>query len=331
MEQNNIIIYNSDNGKIRIDVFVENETIWLNLNQLSELFSRDKSVISRHIKNIYLEEELEKNSTVAFFATVQKEGNRNITRETEFYSLDMIISIGYRVNSKVGIAFRRWATDVLKSYMIKGFSMDDERLKNNNNPLYFEELLARIREIRSSEKVFWRKILDIYATSIDYDAKAEETVTFFKTVQNKIHYATHGNTAAELIYTRVDSEKENLGLTNYKGNYPTRDEATIAKNYLSIEEMEILNRMIEAYLNIAELNALGRNVMKMKDWIVELDDFLKLTKKGILKHKGIISHEKALEKANKEYDKYQNKLLSNVEKDYLEVINNKLEEYQGNK
>ena len=331
MEQNNIVIYNSDDGKTRIDVFIEEETIWLNLNQLSALFDKHKMTISEHIKNIYSEEELDRESTVRNFLTVQKEGNRSVKRDIEYYNLDMIISVGYRVNSKIGIAFRRWATEVLKSYMIKGFAMDDEKLKNNNNPLYFEELLARIREIRSSEKVFWRKVLDIYATSIDYDAKAEETLTFFKTVQNKMHYAAHGNTAAELIYARVDSKKDNLGLTNYRGNYPTRDEATIAKNYLSLEEMDILNRMVEAYLNIAELNALSRNVMKMKDWIIELDDFLKLTKKGILKHKGVISHEKALEKASKEYDKYQNKLLSNVEKDYLEVINNKLVEYQENK
>jgi len=327
-EVNQFIIYETEDGEVNVSVILKDETIWLTQKGMSELFDVNTQAITKHLKNIYAEEELLKNSTCSILEQVQKEGTRRIKRTVEFYNLDAIIAVGYRVNSKKATKFRQWATKTLKEYIIKGFVMDDKRLKNNNNPIYFEELLARIREIRSSEKVFWRKVLDIYATSIDYDSKAEETITFFKTIQNKMHYATHGNTAAELIYARVDSNKDNLGLTNFKGNYPTREEAAIAKNYLSEKELDVLNRMVEAYLNIAEINALDGNVMKMADWIKELDDFLKLTRKNILNHKGIISHEKALEKANKEYDKYQNRLLSNVEKDYLAVINEKFVNYQ---
>lgn len=242
------------------------------------------------------------------------------------YNLDAIIAVGYRINSKKATEFRIWATKILKEYMTKGFTLNDERLKNNGTSPYFEELLARIRDIRSSEKVFWRKVLDIYATSIDYNPKDKLSIDFFKTVQNKMHYATHGNTAAEVIFTRVDSKKENLGLTNFKGNYPTKSETEVAKNYLTEEELNILNRMVSAYLDIAEINALDRHPMTMQDWINELDSFLKMTRKDILKDSGKISHEQALKKAHEEYDKYMQIHLTTAEQDYLNILNKEIEE-----
>ena len=274
-------------------------------------------------RNIFDEGELQKDSVVKKFLTTANDGkNYNVLH----YNLDAIIAVGYRINSKKATEFRIWATKVLKEYMTKGFALNDERLKNNGTSPYFEELLARIRDIRSSEKVFWRKVLDIYATSIDYNPNDKLSIDFFKTVQNKMHYATHGNTAAEVIFTRVDSEKENLGLTNFKGKYPTKSETEIAKNYLTEEELNILNRMVSAYLDIAEINALDRHPMTMQDWIDELDSFLKMTRKDILKDSGKISHEQALKKAHEEYDKYMQTHLTTAEKDYLDVLNKAIEE-----
>ena len=270
--KNNMIIYVSKDGNVKVDVNIENEDIWMCQDVMANLYGTSKQNISYHINNIFKEEELDKNSVVKDFLTTAKDGkNYNVSH----YNLDAIIAVGYRINSKKATEFRIWATRVLKEYMIKGFTLNDERLKNNGESPYFEELLARIRDIRSSEKIFWRKVLDIYATSIDYDPKNKLSIDFFKNVQNKMHYATHGHTAAELIFTRVDSEKENLGLTNFKGKYPTKSETEIAKNYLTEEELNILNRMVSAYLDVAELNALDRRPMTMQDWVNELDTFLK--------------------------------------------------------
>ena len=323
MEKSDVLLYVTEAGTVKLEVTMESETVWLNLNQLCELFQRDKSVISRHIKNIYTEGELEESSTVAFFATVQNEGGRSIERKIAYYNLDVIISVGYRVKSLRGTQFRKWALKVLKEYMIKGFALDDDRLKNLGGGNYFEELLSRIRSIRASEKVFWRKVLDIYATSIDYDPKSEISMQFFKQVQNKMHWAAHRHTAAEVIYERADSEKEFMGLTNWRGEFPERTDAEIAKNYLSREELEILDRLVSAYLDIAELRAMNREPMYMKDWLETIDDYLKMTRRDILTHKGKVSHRQALEKAHKEYEKYSEKAkqyLSAVERHYLEVI-----------
>ena len=324
--KNDMLIYISKDGKIKVDVNLENESIWMSQDMMAKLYDTTKNNISMHLKNIFDEGELIKEPTVKKFLTVQKEGKRNVKRNIEYYSLDAIIAVGYRINSKKATEFRIWATRVLKEYMIKGFSINEEKLKNNGSNPYFEELLAKIRDIRSSEKVFWRKVLDIYATSIDYNPKSELSINFFKTVQNKMHYATHGNTAAEVIFMRVDSEKENLGLTNFKGEYPNRNDVEIAKNYLTEEELNILNRMVSAYLDIAEINALDRHPMTMQDWINELDTFLKMTRKDILKNNGKISHEEALKKAHQEYDKYMKKHLTTAEKDYLEILNQKIED-----
>lgn len=316
--KNNMIIYVSKDGNVKVDVNIENEDIWMSQDVMANLYGTSKQNISYHINNIFKEEELDKNSVVKDFLTTAKDGkNYNVSH----YNLDAIIAVGYRINSKKATEFRIWATRVLKEYMIKGFTLNDERLKNNGESPYFEELLARIRDIRSSEKIFWRKVLDIYATSIDYDPKNKLSIDFFKTVQNKMHYATHGHTAAELIFTRVDSEKENLGLTNFKGKYPTKSETEIAKNYLTEEELNILNRMVSAYLDVAELNALDRRPMTMQDWVNELDTFLKMTRKDILSNSGTISHKKALEKAHEEYDKYMQNHLTIAEKDYLDILN----------
>ena len=316
--KNNMIIYVSKDGNVKVDVSIENEDIWMSQDVIANLYGTSKQNVSYHINNIFKEKELDKNSVVKDFLTTAKDGKKyNVSH----YNLDTIIAVGYRINSKKATEFRIWATRVLKEYMIKGFTLNDERLKNNGESPYFEELLARIRDIRSSEKIFWRKVLDIYATSIDYDPKNKLSIDFFKTVQNKMHYATHGHTAAELIFTRVDSEKENLGLTNFKGKYPTKSETEIAKNYLTEEELNILNRMVSAYLDVAELNALDRRPMTMQDWVNELDTFLKMTRKDILSNSGTISHKKALEKAREEYDKYMQNHLTIAEKDYLDMLN----------
>ena len=313
----------SKDGNVQVDVNILGDDIWMSQDVMANLYDTTKNNISMHLKNIFDEGELEKDSVVKKFLTTASDGKKyNVLH----YNLDAIIAVGYRINSKKATEFRIWATKVLKEYMIKGFSLDDERLKNNGESPYFEELLARIRDIRSSEKIFWRKVLDIYATSIDYDPKDELSIDFFKTVQNKMHYATHGHTAAEIIFTRVDSDKDYLGLTNFKGDYPTKSETEIAKNYLTEEELNILNRMVSAYLDIAEINALDRHPMTMQDWINELDSFLKMTRKDILKGSGKISHEQALKKAHEEYDKYMQKHLTIAERDYLEMLNKEVEE-----
>ena len=321
--KNNLIIYVSKDGNVKVDVSLQNEDIWMSQDAMANLYDTTKQNISYHLNNIFKEEERNKNSVVKDFLTTASDDKKyNVLH----YNLDAIIAVGYRINSKKATEFRIWATKVLKEYMIKGFALNDERLKNNGESPYFEELLARIRDIRSSEKIFWRKVLDSYATSIDYDPKNKLSIEFFKTVQNKMHYATHGQTAAEVIFTRVDANKDNLGLTNFKGNYPTKSETEIAKNYLTEEELNVLNRMVSAYLDVAEINALDRHPMTMKDWTHELDSFLKMTRKDILKGCGTISHEKALEKAHKEYDKYMQKHLTTAEQDYLAMSNKEVED-----
>ena len=323
MNNNNILIYVSKDGNVKVDVNFQNDDIWMSQEVMANLYGTTKNNISMHLNNIFKEEELIKDSVVKVFLTTANDGKKyNILH----YNLDAIIAVGYRINSKKATEFRIWATKVLKEYLIKGFTLNDERLKNNGESTYFEELLARIREIRVSGKVFWRKILDIYSTAIDYDPKDKLSINFFKTVQNKMHYATHGHTAAEIIFTRVDSKKDYLGLTNFKGDYPTRNEVEIAKNYLTEEEINILNRMVSAYLDIAEINALDRHPMTMQDWINELDSFLKMTRKDILKGNGTISHKEALKKAHAEYDKYMQTHLTRAEQDYLTMLNKEVAE-----
>ena len=316
-----IILYQAADGTSKIEVTLQNETVWLTLDQMAELFQRNKSTISRHVKNILECGELDESSTVAFFATVQNEGGRNVERQIAFYNLDMIISVGYRVNSYRGVQFRMWATKVLKEYLIKGFAMNDELLKRAGGGNYFDELLARIRDIRSSEKVFYRKVLEIYALSIDYDPRAEYTQLFFKTVQNKMHYAVHGHTAAEIIYDRADAQKDFMGLTTWTGVMPKKSDAEFAKNYLSEDEIDTLNRIVSLYLDFAELQAKEHKPMYMKDWIAKLDDFLKLSGKDLLTHAGTISAEIAKEKADSEYAKFKERTqyqLSAVEIHFIE-------------
>lgn len=321
--KNNMIIYVSKDGNIKVDVNILNEDLWMSQDVMANLYDTTKNNISMHLKNIFDEGELQKDSVVKKFLTTASDGK---SYNVLHYNLDAIIAVGYRINSKKATEFRIWATKVLKEYMIKGFVLNDEKLKNNGSSPYFEELLARIRDIRSSEKVFWRKILDIYATSIDYDPNNKLSISFFKNIQNKMHYAAHGYTAAEVIFYRVDSEKDYLGLTNFKGEYPTKSETVIAKNYLTEEELNILNKMVSAYLDIAEINALDRHPMTMQDWINELDSFLKMTRKDILKGSGKISHKQALKKAHEEYDKYMQTHLTTAEKDYLDILNKEIEE-----
>lgn len=308
----NIILYQTEDGKSRIEVTLCNDTVWLTADQMAELFQRNKSTISRHIKNVFDDGELNQDSTVAFFATVQNEGNRTVERNLAYYNLDMIISVGYRVKSHRGVQFRIWATNILREYLVKGFAMNDDLLKRAGGGNYFDELLSRIRDIRSSEKVFYRKILEIYALSIDYDPRAEATIQFFKTVQNKIHFSVHGHTAAEIIYERADSEKDFMGLTSWTGALPKRTDAEIAKNYLSSDELDTLNRIVSLYLDFAELQAKSHKPMYMKDWILKLDDFLKLSGKELLTHAGKISAELAKQKANTEYDKFKERTVYNL-------------------
>lgn len=315
-----MIIYTTEDGLVKIETTFNSETVWLSLDQMSSLFQRDKSTISRHIKNIYEEGELVREATVANFATVQNEGNRQVERNIEYYNLDVIISVGYRVKSKRGVQFRIWATNLIKEYLKKGFVLDDERLKELGGGGYFKELLERIRDIRASEKVFYRQILEIYATSIDYDPTAEVSIQFFKKVQNKIHYAIHGETAAEVIYHRVDAEKEFMGLTTFSGNHPTLKEAKIAKNYLNKKELKAMGQLVSGYLDFAERQAEREQVMTMEDWVKHLDNILTVTGEELLVGNGSISHKKAMEKAESEYKKYNAKTLSDVERDYLDAI-----------
>jgi len=315
-----IIIYKSDDGLSELSVHLENEDVWLTQKQLTELYQAAKSTISEHIKNIYADEELTPEATVRKIRTVQKEGDREVTRNLDYYNLDMIIALGYRINSKIATRFRQWATARLKEYIIKGFTMDDERLKNLGGGNYWKELLDRIRDIRSSEKVMYRQVLDLYATATDYDPKSRESITFFKIVQNKLHYAAHGNTASEVIYLRVDSDKPFAGLTNFKGSQPTQAEAMIAKNFLEDKELRVLNNLVAAYFDLAELNAIEEREMRMADYVRELDNILASTGRKVLANAGKISSAQAKEKAKAEYNKYKAKTLSEVEKDYLNTI-----------
>ena len=321
MNNSNIIMYTTEDGLTKIETTFDEDTVWLSLDQMAELFQRDKSTISKHIKNIFTECELQRNSVVAKFATTASDGK---TYQVDYYNLDVIISVGYRVKSHRGTQFRIWAMGILKEYMKKGFALDDDRLKRLGGGNYFDELLARIRDIRSSEKVFWRKVLEIYATSIDYDPHAESSVLFFKQVQNKMHWAAHKHTAAEVIYQRADAQKENMGLTSWSHETIRRSDVEIAKNYLTQQELDALNKIVTAYLDIAEVHALNQEPMYMKDWLETIDDYLKMTRRDILTDNGQITHKQALDKARSEYDKYKvllDNTLSPVEQDFIESIN----------
>ena len=312
MDKGQFLLYQTPDGDSQIEVKLQNDTVWLSLDQMAELFQRNKSTISRHIKNVLEDGELQEEATIANFATVQNEGTRKVERVIAYYNLDMIISVGYRVHSYRGVQFRIWATKVLKEYIVKGFAMNDDLLKRAGGGNYFDELLARIRDIRSSEKVFYRKVLEIYALSIDYDPRVEMTQKFFKTVQNKMHYSVHGHTAAEIIYERADAEKDFMGLTTWSGAMPSKPEAEIAKNYLTHEEVKSLNRIVSLYLDFAEMQAEEHRPMYMKDWINILDDFLSISRKDILTHAGKISAKLAKEKADQEYDKFKERTKNNL-------------------
>lgn len=312
-----IIIYQTDDGLTKINVNMQEETVWLSLDQMAELFQRDKSTISRHIKKIFEEGELQRNSVVANFATTAADGK---VYNVDYYNLDVIISVGYRVKSQRGVQFRIWATNVLKEYMIKGFAMDDERLKENAGGNYWKELLDRIRDIRSSEKVLYRQVLDLYATSVDYDPCSDESVKFFKIVQNKLHYAAHGHTAAEVIYERADAEKPFMGLTSFSGELPALKDIGIAKNYLQENELKILNNLVSGYFDLAEINAIEHKPMYMHDYVKQLDMVLSSGNRKLLEGAGTVSHKQALEKAKAEYRKYQEITLSPVEQAYLESV-----------
>ena len=318
-DKGQIILYKTQDGENRIEVTLANETVWLTIDQMAELFQRNKSTISRHIKNIFEDGELEQNAVVAFFATTATDSK---VYQVAYYNLDMIISVGYRVKSHRGVQFRIWATQVLKEYLIKGFALNDEVLKNAGVGNYFDELLSRIRDIRSSEKIFYRKVLEIYALSIDYDPRTDSTKKFFATVQNKMHYSVHGHTAAEIIYNRANADKDFMGLTAWTGQFPRKNDAEFAKNYLTAEELDILNRIVNLYLDFAELQAKSHTPMYMKDWIQKLDDFLILSGKELLTHAGTISAEVAKLKANTEYDKFKERTLESLSPVELHFIEN---------
>ena len=324
--QNQIVMYDD-----RIEVRLDGETVWLSQSQLVALFGSSKANISEHIANIYKEGELSAGATVRKFRTVQKEGTREVSRNIEYYNLDLIISLGYRVKSQVATKFRQWATARLREYMIKGFALDAHRLKNLGGGSYWKELLDSIRDIRSSEKVLYRQVLDLYATAVDYDPKASESVKFFAMVQNKLHFAAHGHTAAEVVYLRVDSNKPFAGLTHFRGKSPTQAEAMVAKNFLQVDELKILNNLVSAYFDLAEISAMEQRPMKMADYIRELDTILSSTGRKLLSGAGKVSHEKMKQKATAEYKKYQAKNLSEVEKDYLEAIKVVAKKVQSNK
>lgn len=321
-DQNNseILIYQSENGMAKIDVTFMDETVWLSQQQMAELFQSSRTNIVEHIKHIYEEDELDEESTCRKIRQVRKEGNREVARELPYYNLDMIISLGYRIKSKIATNFRRWATERLKEYMIKGFTMDDERLKQLGGGKYWKELLDRIRDIRSSEKVMYRQVLDLYATSVDYDPKSAESIAFFKMVQNKLHYAAHGHTAAEVIYERADAEQPFMGLKTFSGSFPTKKDIGIAKNYLDEKELKVLNNIVSGYFDFAEIQAMRRHPMYMSDYVEHLDNVLKATGENLLEGAGRISHSQALAKANEEYQKYQIQNLSPVEEEYLLTI-----------
>ena len=317
MNESNIIMYTTEDGLTKIETTFDGDTVWLSKAQMAELFQRDRSVISKHIKNVFEEGELTRESNVQILHIA------NSDKPVEFYNLDVIISVGYRVKSQRGTQFRIWASGVLKEYMKKGFVLDDDRLKRLGGGNYFEELLARIRDIRSSEKVFWRKVLEIYATSIDYNPDAEASILFFKQVQNKMHWAAHKHTAAEIVFQRADAEKENMGLTSWEGKRIKRRDVEVAKNYLQQDELDALNKIVSAYLDIAEVRALAHEPMYMKDWLETIDDYLKMTRRDILTTKGRITHKQAIDKAHQEYEKYKKKQeeqLSAVEQHFIESI-----------
>ena len=331
MDKGQFLLYQTPDGDSQIEVKLQNDTVWLSLDQMAELFQRNKSTISRHIKNVLEDGELDADSVVANFATTATDGKNY---SVAYYNLDMIISVGYRVHSYRGVQFRIWATKVLKEYIVKGFAMNDDLLKRAGGGNYFDELLARIRDIRSSEKVFYRKVLEIYALSIDYDPRVEMTQKFFKTVQNKMHYSVHGHTAAEIIYERADAEKDFMGLTTWSGAMPTKPEAEIAKNYLTHEEIKSLNRIVSLYLDFAEIQAEEHRPMYMKDWINILDDFLRISRKDILTHAGKISAKLAKEKADQEYDRFKERTkntLSPVEIHFLENFEREQKRLSGGK
>ena len=317
ISQSEIIIYQTEDGNTQIDVKFEDETVWLTQAQLCELFQTSKSNVSEHIKHIFEEGELEEKSVVRKFRTTAADGK---SYNTIHYNLDMIISLGYRVKSKIATQFRRWATERLKEYMIKGFAIDYERLKNLGGGHYWEELLDRIRDIRSSEKVMYRQVLDLYATSVDYDPKSSESIAFFKMVQNKLHYATHGHTAAEIIYERADASQPFMGLKSFTGDFPTAKDIGIAKNYLNHDELKILNNLISGYFDFAEIQAMRHNPMYMTDYVEHLESVLKSTGGKVLQGSGKVSHAQAMEKAKQEYRKFQAQNLSPVEESYLESI-----------
>ena len=334
-DKGQILLYQTPDGESRIEVRLQGETVWLSLDQMAELFQRNKSTISRHIKNVFEEGELRQETTVAKFATVVNRGIRGeVEDQIVFYNLDMIISVGYRVHSYRGVQFRMWATGVLKEYIVKGFALNDELLKNAGRGNYFDELLARIRDIRSSEKIFYRKVLEIYALSIDYDPRVEMTKQFFATVQNKMHYAVHGHTAAEIIYNRANAAKDFMGLTTWTGMMPKRTDAEYAKNYLNEDEIDTLNRIVNLYIDYAELRAKDHKPMYMHDWIDKLDDFLRLSDKELLTHAGSISAKLAKEKADAEYDKFKERTkneLTPVEIHFLEQFEREQKKLGGKK
>ena len=319
-EYGEILIYQTDDGQTNIEVKIEDDTVWLTQQQMSELFQTSRTNVVEHIKHIYGEGELDEISTCRNFRQVRKEGNREVTRQIPHYNLDMIISLGYRIKSVIATRFRQWATKRLKEYMIKGFTIDDERLKGNSGGNYWKELLDRIRDIRSSEKVLYRQVLDLYATSVDYNPHSEESVRFFKIVQNKLHYAAHGHTAAEVIYQRADAEKPFMGLTSFSGELPALKDIGIAKNYLEENELKVLNNLVSGYFDLAEINAIEHKPMYMDDYVKQLDSVLSSGNRKLLTGSGSVSHKQALEKAKSEYRKYQEITLTPVEKAYLESI-----------
>ena len=319
-EYGEILIYQTDDGQTNIEVKIEDDTVWLTQQQMSELFQTSRTNVVEHIKHIYEEGELDEISTCRNFRQVRKEGNREVTRQIPHYNLDMIISLGYRIKSVIATRFRQWATKRLKEYMIKGFTIDDERLKGNGGGNYWKELLDRIRDIRSSEKVLYRQVLDLYATSVDYNPHSEESVRFFKIVQNKLHYAAHGHTAAEVIYQRADAEKPFMGLTSFAGELPALKDIGIAKNYLEENELKVLNNLVSGYFDLAEINAIEHKPMYMDDYVKQLDSVLSSGNRKLLTGVGSVSHKQALEKAKSEYRKYQEITLTPVEKAYLESI-----------
>lgn len=319
-KNNDIVIYQTEDGITQIEVRLENENVWLTQQQMADLYQTSRTNVVEHIKHIYEEQELDEISTCRNFRQVRTEGNRQVEREIPFYNLDMIISLGYRVKSRIATNFRRWATERLKEYMIKGFTMDDERLKQMGGGGYWRELLARIRDIRSSEKVMYRQVLDLYATSVDYDPKAEQSIKFFKIVQNKLHYAAHGHTAAEVIYERADADKPFMGLTTFAGEQPTKTDVTVAKNYLSEEELKVLNNLVSGYFDFAEIQAIRHKPMYMADYIEQLDNILTSTGEKLLSGASRVSHRQAEEKAIAEYRKYQVRTLSPVEQAYMDSI-----------